>query len=116
MYVPKKLKWETLGSFKKFLETETTEKIVSYNGYEIITETTEYGIIDSQLNCRPARKKVQKETVNKATEADRKKALEKRIEARTKTAPKAKTKSKPKAKVAAKKKVKPKAGTKKSKK
>jgi len=57
MYVPKKLKWETLGSFKKFLETETTEKVVSYNGHELITETTEYGIVDSQLNCRPISEK-----------------------------------------------------------
>jgi hypothetical protein len=53
MYVPKKLKWETLGSFKRFLENETKEKIVHYNGYQIITETTVYGMIDSQLNCRP---------------------------------------------------------------
>jgi hypothetical protein len=113
MYIPKKLKWDTLGSFKKFLETETSEKIVSYNGYEIITETTEYGIIDSQLNCRHAKKKVQKETVNKVTDTERKKALEKRIEARTKAEPKVKTKSKPKAKVAAKKKAKPKQKTKK---
>jgi len=53
MYVPKKLKWDTLGAFKKFLETETTEKVVSFNGYEIITETTRYGLCDSQLSCRP---------------------------------------------------------------
>jgi len=57
MYVPKKLKWETLGAFKKFLESETTEKVVLYNGHELITETTEYGIIDSQLNCRPISEK-----------------------------------------------------------
>jgi hypothetical protein len=53
MYVPKKLKWETLGAFKKHLETETTEKVVVYNGYEIITETTRYGMCDSQLSYRP---------------------------------------------------------------
>ena len=53
MYVPKKLKWDTLGSFKKHLETETTEKVVIYNGYEIITETTRYGLCDSQLSCKP---------------------------------------------------------------
>ena len=56
MYVPKKLKWDTLSSFKKFLETETTEKVVSFNGYEIITETTRYGLCDSQLSYRPAKK------------------------------------------------------------
>lgn len=53
MYIPKKLKWDTLGSFKKHLETETTEKVVIYNGYEIITETTRYGMCDSQLSYRP---------------------------------------------------------------
>jgi len=53
MYVPKKLKWDTLGSFKKHLETETTEKVVLFNGYEIITETTRYGLCDSQLSYRP---------------------------------------------------------------
>jgi hypothetical protein len=53
VYVPKKLKWDTLGAFKKHLETETTEKVVIYNGYEIITETTRYGLYDSQLSCKP---------------------------------------------------------------
>lgn len=53
MYIPKKLKWETLGTFKKHLETETTEKVVLFNGYEIITETTRYGLYDSQLSCKP---------------------------------------------------------------
>ena len=56
MYVPKKLKWETLGAFKKHLETETTEKVVVYNGYEIITETTRYGMCDSLLSYRPVEK------------------------------------------------------------
>lgn len=54
MYVPKKLKWETLGAFKKHLETETNEKVLVYNGYELFTETTHYGIVEGQLNCRPA--------------------------------------------------------------
>ena len=53
MYIPKKTKWDTLVAFKKFLETETTEKVVSFNGYEIITETTRYGLCDSQLSCTP---------------------------------------------------------------
>jgi hypothetical protein len=53
MYIPKKLKWETLGTFKKHLETETTEKVVLFNGYEIITKTTRYGLYDSQLSCKP---------------------------------------------------------------
>lgn len=56
IYIPKKLKWDTLSAFKKHLETETTEKIVIYNGYEIITETTRYGLCDTQLSCRPLSK------------------------------------------------------------
>lgn len=52
MYVPKKLKWDTLGAFKKYLESETTEIIIEYTGYSLVTETTEYGIVDGQLNCR----------------------------------------------------------------
>jgi hypothetical protein len=60
MYVPKKLKWDTLGAFKKFLETETTEKIVVYNGYEIITETTRYGMVDSIISCTPIIKETSK--------------------------------------------------------
>ena len=53
MYIPVKLKWDTLNAFKRYLETETDEKIVSYNGYELVTESTVYGIVDSELNCRP---------------------------------------------------------------
>lgn len=57
MYVPNKLKWDTLISFKNHLETETTEKVVVYNGYEIITETTRYGLCNSQLSCVPLENK-----------------------------------------------------------
>lgn len=53
MFVPKKTKWDTLHAFRKYLETETDEKIVSYNGYEIITETTRYGLFQSELSYRP---------------------------------------------------------------
>lgn len=53
VYVPKKLKWDTLSAFKKHLETETSEKVVIFNGYEIITETTRYGLCDNQLSCKP---------------------------------------------------------------
>jgi hypothetical protein len=67
MYVPKKLKWDTLSAFKKHLETETTEKIVSYNGYEIITETTVYGLLDSQLSCLPLKKEIPKKRVKSDT-------------------------------------------------
>lgn len=58
MYTPKKLKWHSLTEFRDYLQRETTEKIVSFDGWRLITETTEYGIIDSQLRISPKQKKV----------------------------------------------------------
>jgi hypothetical protein len=57
MYIPKKIKWDSLVSFKKHLENDTKEKITSFNGYELFTETTKYGLCDSQLSYRPVSKK-----------------------------------------------------------
>jgi len=58
MYTPKKLKWNSLTEFRDFLQRETTEKIVVFNGYQLITETTEYGIIDGLLRVSTKQKKV----------------------------------------------------------
>ena len=58
MYTPKKLKWHSLTEFRDYLQRETSEKIVSFDGWRLITETTEYGIIDSQLRISPKQKKV----------------------------------------------------------
>lgn len=58
MYVPKKLKWTNLIDFKQFLEQETTEKVVFYNGWQLVTETTEYGIVDGVLYPVPKKEKV----------------------------------------------------------
>jgi hypothetical protein len=71
MYVPKKLKWDTLVSFKNHLETETTEKVVIYNGYEIITETTRYGLCNSQLSCKPIKELIENDS-NKTSRSRRK--------------------------------------------
>lgn len=49
MYIPKKLKWNSLSEFKQFLQNETSEKIALFNGYSLLTETTEYVIIDGVL-------------------------------------------------------------------
>lgn len=49
MYTPKKLKWNSLCEFRDHLTRETTEKIVVFNGYQLVTETTEYGIVDGIL-------------------------------------------------------------------
>ncbi len=71
MYVPKKLKWDTLISFKNHLETETTEKVVIYNGYEIITKTTRYGLCNSQLSCKPIKESIENDS-NKTSRLRRK--------------------------------------------
>ena len=44
MFIPKKIKWNSLTEFKHFLETETTEKIIIFEGWRLVTETTVYGI------------------------------------------------------------------------
>lgn len=58
MYTPKKLKWNSLTEFRDFLQRETTEKIVVFNGYQLITETTQYSILDGILKVQPKQKKV----------------------------------------------------------
>lgn len=62
MYIPKKIKWNSLTEFKDFLLRETTEKIVLFEGWRLVTETTEYGIIDGILKFKPKEKKVKLET------------------------------------------------------
>ena len=52
MFTPKKLKWNSLCEFRDFLLRETTEKIVVFNGYKLVTETTEYGLCDGVLSYR----------------------------------------------------------------
>ena len=49
MYIPKRLKWNSLTEFKQFLERETTEKIMVFEGWRLVTETTEYGIVDGVI-------------------------------------------------------------------
>ena len=53
-----KTKWNSLSDFKGFLEKETKEEIVSFNGYELITKKAIYGLSFGQLNIRdkPKRK------------------------------------------------------------
>jgi hypothetical protein len=52
IYTPKKLKWNSLCEFRDFLARETTEKIVLFEGWRLVTETTEYGIVDGTLKIR----------------------------------------------------------------
>jgi len=58
MYTPKKLKWNSLSEFRDYLVRETSEKILAYNGYQLITETTEYGLLDGNLLIYPKQKKI----------------------------------------------------------
>jgi hypothetical protein len=60
MYTPKKLKWNSLSEFRDYLVRETTEKIVLFEGWRLVTETTEYGLLDGILKVNPKQKKVDK--------------------------------------------------------
>ncbi len=44
-----KTKWNSLSDFKNFLEKETNETIISFNGYELITKKATYGLAFNQL-------------------------------------------------------------------
>jgi hypothetical protein len=50
MYTPKKQNWNSLSELRDFLTKETTEKIVLFNGYQLVTETTIYGLSFGKLN------------------------------------------------------------------
>ena len=74
MYIPKRLKWNTLTEFKNHLETETNEKVISYNGWLLITETTEYGIVDNTLRYREKQvesKSIKRRSDGSATDKER---------------------------------------------
>ena len=58
MYTTKKQKWNSLTEIKDFLQRETTEKIVVFEGWRLTTETTEYTILDGLLKVQPKQKKV----------------------------------------------------------
>lgn len=51
-----KTNWNSLNDFKNFLERETNEKIISFNGYELITKKATYGLVLGQLNIREKKK------------------------------------------------------------
>jgi hypothetical protein len=49
MYTPKKMKWNCLVDFRDHLVTETQEKIVSFDGWRLITENAQYTMSDGKL-------------------------------------------------------------------
>lgn len=58
MYTPKKLKWNNLTEFRDFLLRETSEKVMVFEGWRLVTETTEYTIFDGSLKINPKQKKL----------------------------------------------------------
>ena len=85
MYTPKKLKWNSLSEFRDFLQRETVEKVESFNGYKLITETTEYGMIDSLLKISPKQKKVVEEKLELGNRPPQPKKKKKVVEVKPKS-------------------------------
>ena len=85
MYSPKKLKWNSLSEFRDFLLRETTEKVVSFNGYRLITETTEYGLLDGLLKVYPKQKKIVEEKLELGNRPPQPKKKKKVVEAKPKS-------------------------------
>jgi hypothetical protein len=56
VYIPKKQKWNSLSELHDFLAKETTEKIVLFNGYQLVTETTVYGLSFGKLHINEVKR------------------------------------------------------------
>ena len=56
MYIPKKQNWNSLSELRDFLAKETTEKIVLFNGYQLVTETTIYGLSFGKLHINEVKR------------------------------------------------------------
>jgi len=85
MYTPKKLKWNSLTEFRDYLVANTTEKIVLFNGYKLVTQTTEYGLLDGLLRIYPKQKKVEEPKLELGNRPKVPKVKKKVIEAKPKS-------------------------------
>ena len=56
IFVPKRIKWGSLTDFQSWLQKETQESVVSFNGHELVTATTRYTLVFGELCCEPAPK------------------------------------------------------------
>jgi len=56
IYTPKKQNWNSLSELRDFLIKETTEKIVLFNGYQLVTETTIYGLSFGKLHINEVKR------------------------------------------------------------
>lgn len=45
--------WGCLADYKRFLEETGSEKIISFNGFEIITDLARYGLAFGEISRRP---------------------------------------------------------------
>jgi hypothetical protein len=52
-----KIKWNSLSDFKNFLERETKEEVVSFNGYELVTKKGIYSLAFGKLSFTEIKKK-----------------------------------------------------------
>ena len=85
MYTPKKLKWNSLTEFRDYLVANTTEKIVLFNGYKLVTQTTEYGLLDGLLRIYTKQKKVEEPKLELGNRPKVPKVKKKVVEAKPKS-------------------------------
>lgn len=45
--------WACLADFKKYIETTKAEQLVSFNGYELVTDQAKYGLAFGELSRTP---------------------------------------------------------------
>lgn len=49
-FIPKKKNWNSLTELKNYLVKETNEKIVHFDGYQLVTKTTKYGLYNGKIS------------------------------------------------------------------
>jgi len=49
-YIPKKLNWNSLTELKNYLERETKETVVHFDGFQLVTKTTRYGLANGKIS------------------------------------------------------------------
>ena len=54
IFVPKRAKWASLTDLRNWLIRDTQEKVVSFNGHELVTTTTKYTMSLGEVCCEPA--------------------------------------------------------------
>jgi len=44
-----KIKWNSLSDVKNYLESSGDEKVISFNGYSLVSDKAEYGLLDGKV-------------------------------------------------------------------